>query len=210
MSRRSLRMGISNRAEERVRLLARIKATVLYHDGHVGLDHAGIIGIVGHWLRRYEIVEADVLCSARGHNYFIGPDRLLIGKENRDTHMRFLIACIQDARGLVAGHLRLGPVAPSWDVAFSNSPCTLSDRLHAVPLSNAPEHGRTKIQAAPVCASIKHIPGDTNEYGVRLSRSCIKQTLYCASKIYVHPFAACKNVRKSVCGGLGGETANGL
>src|SRR5690606_24673615 len=53
-------LRISNRAQQRILRLSRIQTGVLHHDGHVGFDDGGVVGILWDGFRIAERVESQV------------------------------------------------------------------------------------------------------------------------------------------------------
>src|SRR6185437_206943 len=127
---KSVSSGISDCAQERVGILARIQPCVLDDHGHVGFDDARKLGTLRNRLRLLQIVEPNMLRPPSRHCDFVGPSRLPVGEEHRDAYVSVSIARVQDAGGLVALQFRFGTVTPSGDIAFRNGPPSFSDRLH--------------------------------------------------------------------------------
>src|SRR5215831_14808653 len=98
-SKDSVHSRISDCAQQGVGFLARVQPGVLDHHRHVGFDDAGEFGSLWNRLWRLKVVESDVLGPSRWHRDFVGPNGLLVGKENQDTHVGILIARVQYARG---------------------------------------------------------------------------------------------------------------
>lgn len=68
-----------------------------------------------------------MLCAPGRDRDFLRAERLFIGKENCDSHVRVLIARVQDAGRLMAGHLRLGASALGGNIAFGDCPYFFAD-----------------------------------------------------------------------------------
>jgi hypothetical protein len=101
---------ISDRAEQSVLCLTRVKARVLYHDRHVRLDDAGKISSRRNFFRLAQIIKPDVLCAARRHCNCIGAGRFPIRKEDGNKDVSILIRGVEQADGLVTGEFRFGAV----------------------------------------------------------------------------------------------------
>src|ERR1043165_9249922 len=120
-------LRIRNGGEEGVGGLARVETRVLHDDGDVGDDDGRVVGGARDRLGIGEVVEADVLRAPRRHGQAVRPGRLAIGEVDGDLDVRVGVAGVEDARGLVAEHLRLGTVAVVRDPTFSDCPMRASD-----------------------------------------------------------------------------------
>lgn len=65
--------------------------------GNVGLDDTGIIGVARYRFRIGQIVEAKVQSAAGRHRHPVRPDRLPIGKVERDLNVCIGAAGVQQA-----------------------------------------------------------------------------------------------------------------
>src|SRR5579859_5961905 len=127
---KSVRCGISDCAQERIGVLARIESGMLDDHGHVGFDDAGKIGSTRNGLRLLQIVEPDMSRSPGGDCDLIRTRCLFVGKENHDANMSVLISRVQDACRLMALQFWLWAMTPGGNITFGDGPPPFSDRLH--------------------------------------------------------------------------------
>src|SRR6266566_278286 len=79
-----------------------------------------------------EIVETQVQRAPGGNGYAVRTDRLAVGEENGNRHMRVTIRGVEDARGFVGDQFAVGIRAFGRDIALRDCPSSASDRLHAL------------------------------------------------------------------------------
>ncbi len=115
---------------------------MLHDDRNIRLDNARKVGVVRYGFRIGEVVEADMLCSSRRHDYVIRAAGFAIRVENRDRNAGIVIRRIQKANGFVTRELWLWTMASGWDVSLRDGPSRYANRTHdecsfmAVPVCN--------------------------------------------------------------------------
>ncbi len=72
------------------------------HDGHLGLDGAGVISRTLDRLRALETAEADSPQSTGGHGESTGADRIAIAAMEKNLNVRLLGRTVEEGDSLVA------------------------------------------------------------------------------------------------------------
>ena len=120
-------LRIRDGCDQRVFRLAGIEPRMLHDNRYIRIDYAGIIGRrgIGFWI--VQIIETNMLRSARWHRHLVRPHRIAVAVVNGDLNVRFLIRGVQQAHRFVTRHGRFRPVARRWNPAFCDCPMFAPD-----------------------------------------------------------------------------------
>ena len=119
-----------DRGHECVLRLPGVQTRVLHDDRDVRLDQARVVGRERHRLGVLEVVEPQVERPPGRHRRAVRPGGLPVLEEERDLDVRVLVGDVEQARGLVAQHRRLGAVAVIRDPALGDRPALAAERFH--------------------------------------------------------------------------------
>lgn len=127
----SLGAGVRHGRAQRAVGLARLDPQEAHDHGHVGLEHAGEVGLARQALGILELVEADVRGAPRAHGDHVRAGGLAVGEEDRHRDAGVLVRRVQDEQRVDAGAVRRRAVAPPRQPALADRPPPAPDRAHA-------------------------------------------------------------------------------
>jgi len=127
---RSTISGKCHRAQQCIFCLARVQSGVMHDNRRVGFDHARKIRIARNRFRILKIIETQMSCPTRRDGESIGSNRLAICIKDRDMHPHIAVRYVQQADGLMAGHVWCGTRTRSRNISFRDSPAFATERFH--------------------------------------------------------------------------------
>src|SRR5690625_2267266 len=121
-----LLLAVGDGAQQGVLGLPAVQSRMLHDYREIGTDDAREVLPLRDGFRVVQLVEAQVYRALGGNGHPVGAGRLAVAEVDRYLDVRIAVTRVEEAGGLVAGHLGLRPVAVGGDVPLGYRPDLLA------------------------------------------------------------------------------------